>query len=140
MKKISEIEALSPKQQIGAMELLRGGQTYKEISRKLGISTRTLYNWRQDDRFRQAVEQVTQELKGKVLETSGMVVELNALSNSLLKDVELTNYAYLGERLNTIENYHTELREIMKILVKALRELNDDVSEIKEITKGNGAG
>ena len=44
--------------QLKAIELLAEGEkTLEEIATALGIERKTLYNWRQDDKFRQAIVQ-----------------------------------------------------------------------------------
>lgn len=107
--------------------------SYKDIARRIGISPRTLHRWRQDAEFKKALELAVGELIGKVMETSGMVIEVNALSNSLVRDAELVNYAYMGERVDKLERDQSNLKEMLKDVVKVLKQLENDVTELRAI-------
>ena len=138
MKNKSALESLSPRQQKAVLEFLRGKNlSYKEIAGKVNVSTRTIYNWRHDVRFKEALEQTKRELKDKVIETTGSVIGVNMLSEPMFRELELVNSIYIRERLNKFEKYHTDLGAVLKSLVEVIHELDDGVQEIKKILTEN---
>jgi transposase-like protein len=141
MKNKSELESLSPQQKMAVLEFVRGKNlSYKEIAEKVNVSTRTLYNWRQDSRFRKTLEQAMSEVQAKVVETTGFVIGVNMLSEPMFRDLELANSLYIRERLSKLEKYHSDFREIFRSLVEVIHELDDGVQEIKNIlTEDNHA-
>ena len=65
-----------------------------------------------------------------------MLVEINSLSNTLVKDAELVNFSYMGERISKLEEFHREHREILRILVGVLHEIDEKISGIKTLLQG----
>ena len=134
MKNKSELESLSPKQQMAVLEFVRGKNlSYKAIAEKANVSTRTLYNWRKDTQFKKALEQATGEVQAKVVETTGSVIGVNMLSEPMFRDLELLNSMYIQKSLNKLEKRHTDLGVVLKSLVEILYKIEDGVQEIKKI-------
>lgn len=128
MKKRMKYKGLNPKQQKAIIEIIKGNcLTYKEIARKSCISTRTLHRWRNNAIFQEALEESADELRDLVLKTSGMVIEVNALSTSITRDAELLNFAYLGDRVAKLEKDMDETghmnNEILKYLLQLMKEI-----------------
>src|SRR5436190_14796325 len=74
--------------QLSAIELLIAGKGYGETARALEIERKTLYNWRQDDLFQEALQDRRRELWGRandrirsLLETSIDVMEQHLKDN-----------------------------------------------------------
>jgi len=141
MKKKSELESLSPQQKMAVLEFIRGKNlSYKEIAEKVNVSTRTLFNWRQDVRFKKALEKAMSEVQAKAVETTGSVIGLSRLSEPMFRDLELVNSIYIQKSLNKLEKHHTDLGAVLKSLVEVIHELDDGVQEIKNIlTEDNHA-
>src|SRR5205807_8908736 len=52
--------------QLAAVELLAAGTAYGETARILQITPKTLYNWRQDGLFQEALQERRRELWGRI--------------------------------------------------------------------------
>src|SRR5215212_2067708 len=79
--------ALNDKQR-AAIDLLAAGKGCAETARELQITTRTLYNWRQDELFQEALQDRRREMWGRandriraLLETSIDVMEQHLKDN-----------------------------------------------------------
>ena len=75
----------------------QGIKSYKEVARIVGVSHRTLYNWRKQKEFSEAYNKEINDLKKRVESSSEFQIELEALGGkknykaTSKSQVEITN-------------------------------------------------
>ncbi|MFI5324443.1 MAG: hypothetical protein ACHQ6U_13165, partial [Thermodesulfobacteriota bacterium] len=77
-------------------------------------------------------------LRVEVLNTSGMVVSVNALSTSLTRDAELVNFAYMGERVYKLETEQVKFKKMLKLILDVLHQFENNLSEIRTLLEKEG--
>lgn len=78
-----------------------------------------------------ALEQTKAELKDKVIETTGSVIGVNMLSESMYEKLDLLNSIDTQKRLSKLEKCHTDLKIVLVSLVEVLKEIEEGVQEIR---------
>lgn len=81
MPKTSQ-KLLNPKQMLAISMLVDPGVSYQDVSKRLGISCRTLYQWRRLPHFKEALDEVLGEVREKTME------RLNILNEKVICEIE----------------------------------------------------
>jgi transposase-like protein len=129
---VRKMRNISERKKMAALELLKGPGSLKEVAHRVGVSTRTLYNWRKDPGFQDAIESNLTEMKKKVYESSGIIVELNALNNLINLDATILNSVNVGERLLKVEENQAKFKKILRDIAAGLKQLQDELDQIKK--------
>jgi len=114
-------------------------KTYTEVARIVGVSPRTVYNWRKQKEFSQAYNKAFNELKKRVESSSEFQIQLEALGDkknykaTSKNQVEITNAInkLIERKLNLIEKQ--EINEsTLEALSKTAEQLRKNLIQIKK--------
>lgn len=120
-------------------------KTYDEIARILGVSPRTLFNWRKQEEFSQAFIEAFEDLKRRMESSVELPIQLEALGDlknykaTAINNVEIANAIneLIERKHNLIEKqeiYESKLETLYKTaeqLKKNLIQIKKDIEKIK---------
>lgn len=124
-KNIPENDCLPYKQQQAVMELLKTShKSYEEVAEALGVISRCLYNWRQEPKFKEALKNGIDELKGRVLTAAEFSVQLDSMNSMLNYESKVLDAINIREAIVTIMENQEKLRLEVKAIMKEVELLN----------------
>lgn len=100
-------------------------KSYTEVARIVGVSHRTLYNWRKQKEFSEAYNKEINDLKKKVESSSEFQIQLEALGGK-------KNYKATSKNQVEITNVINELIELKDNLME---KQEDNESELEALSK-----
>lgn len=95
----------------------RGGMSYEQVAEEVGVDARTLYKWRQDDRF-------NEELKRKIMrDTLERLPEVQAsIPDHIINDGNAAMYRTMMQSLGLLtEKVELEQRSTSGVDIEAIR-------------------
>jgi len=128
--------SLSKKQLEAAKMIAEGRLTNEEIAQKCEVTDRTLYNWKKQEEFQQAIENFTTEMK-KDIERKLMSMSskaLRELDKLLCARSELVRLQAIKDVLDRLDikpadKQNIDLKTDMDIVVKLPDELTADKND-----------
>lgn len=144
MSNSSENFRLSEKQKLAIIAFVSPGKkSFKDVANQVGVSERTLRNWRKQPHFKAALEEVFTTLKEKGIEAHDSY--LDAVLDSITS-MAMSPIASFRERLGTAQvllNYESKVVELvqfarrLKKLEKDINVLSDRLMKIEETLEQN---
>ena len=117
----------------------QGIKSYKEVARIVGVSPRTLYNWRKQEEFSEAYNKEINDLKERVESSSEFQIQLEALGDkknykaTSKSQVEITNVINeLIERKNNLMEKQEDNESKLEALSKTTEQLRNNLIQIKK--------
>ena len=114
-------------------------KTYTEVARIVGVSPRTLYNWRKQEEFSEAYNKEINDLKERVESSSEFQIQLEALVDkknykaTSKNQVEITNVINpLIERINNLMEKQEDNESKLEALSKTTEQLRNNLIQIKK--------
>ena len=131
---------LTFKQRKAIIEMMKQNiKTYTEIARIVGVSPRTLYNWRKQEEFSQAYNEAFNDLKRRVESSLEFPIQLQALGDgknykaTSIKQVEIANAIneLIERKLNLLEKQDINVSKL-EALYKTAEQLRKNLIQIKK--------
>ena len=117
----------------------QGIKSYKEVARIVGVSPRTLYNWRKQEEFSEAYNKEINDLKERVESSSEFQIQLEALGDkknykaTSKNQVEITNVINpLIERINNLMEKQEDNESKLEALSKTAEQMRNNLIQIKK--------
>ena len=104
-------------------------RSYQEVAKELGISSRSLFNWRREPEFRQALAQAQSELKERVYSASEFDIKMHTLDSSLDTELKILCALDVAEAIIKMAENQERLRERLKALTEEVEQLKHKVLE-----------
>ncbi|MFI5322668.1 MAG: phBC6A51 family helix-turn-helix protein [Thermodesulfobacteriota bacterium] len=139
-------KVLNFKQQQAIIEIIKPNKkTFTAIARNIGVNPRTLYSWRKQKEFSQALKKTFNNLKRKVESSAVLPIQLQAVGDGKNYKAKALNQVNIAKTLNELkeqqdnliklqEIYESELEKLYKIaelLRKDLIQNKEDIEKIK---------
>ena len=124
---------LSEKQQLAIVELTKAGyRTYSEVAGRIGISIRTLYNWRREPMFQEALDQAQSELRERIYSASEVDVKIQTLGSLIDAEFKLIDSLDVSEAIINLSKNQERLRARLQALTEEVEHLKIGYGEGKK--------